>query len=229
MEKELHQGSTTRNSMKSAPKFKPITQGLGLNHFADGMPYQTHKKFKTPTIQPKRMVQFNFPETQKIQIQPKYELPKVEKNKVEVAEVQPVKPAGFLIRTASYLVDLGITLVLFWGIVIGSFSLAGIKLDELLSQRSPLQVLWPLVLLYLVIYLAYFLIQETTWRKSIGKYIMGLQIASPSGMSAGARTLCFLLSFIPFGLGLFWQFFDVKKRCWHDVVTESQVVHEIHS
>ncbi len=224
MNTDLHQRSSTKEN-SNVPKFKPITQGLGLNHFADGLPYQTSKKFKTPTIQPKRMVQFNFPVQKQIQNQVKVQEQKLQ----ETSSQTTVESAGFFLKSTSYLIDVGVTLFLFWMIVFGSFAITGISTEEILSSRSPIQVLWPLVLLYVVVYLSYFLIQETTWRKTIGKAIMGLQIKSPSGFSAGARTFCFLLSFIPFGLGLFWQFFDGKKRCWHDLVTESQVVHEIHS
>jgi uncharacterized RDD family membrane protein YckC len=200
-------------------RFKPMTEGLGLNHFADGLPY-------TPTgSRRKPMVQFNFPP-------PRSPRASEEPQAVEapVAAVAPEttfeseESAGFVRRILAFAIDVVISTSMFAAIVWASFSLNGFDISQLLSERRGVQMFWPLTLLYLVVHMGYFLIQETTWRRTIGKSLLGIRIRSTSGFATLGRAVCFFVAAIPFGVGLLWYFFDSRRRCWHDVITDSDVV-----
>ncbi len=200
------------------PKLKPLNQGLGLDHFSEGLPYtpdHMRRRGQKPVhasspekSSVKQMIHFNFPEL----------------NTREAVEGTEQFSAGFVKRVFAYLVDLSVTITIFAAIVWGSFKFNGFDLAASLESRNGFQIILPLILLYFVVYLGYFLTLETTWRSTVGKAMMGISIKSSSGFSTIGRSLCFFLSAIPFGAGLFWYFFDAKKRCWHDMITESEVV-----
>lgn len=230
-------------------KLKPLTEGLGLSHFTDGLPYapqrratrpvatQAHKEVASPApleVAPqvrRQMVHFNFPPPRQSRtsqretgysetVQPEA-APQVE----SAAMQAPVlRNAGFVRRALAYAIDVSFSAVLFAAIAWGSFRINGYSLLSALEGAEGFQMLLPLFLLYLVVYLGYFLIQETTWRSTIGKAMFGISIRSGSGFATVGRALCFFVAAVPFGIGLLWYFFDPKRRCWHDLITESEVV-----
>lgn len=190
------------------PKLKPLNEGLGLNHFSEGLPYTPdHLKRRQKSSAP-QMIRFKFPEL----------------DTREAVEGHAKHNAGFIKRIFAYFVDLSVTVTIFSAIVWASFKLNGFDLASSLESRNGFQIILPLILLYFVVYLGYFLTLETTWRSTVGKAMMGISIRSNSGFSTIGRALCFFLSAVPFGAGLFLYFFDAKKRCWHDMITESEVV-----
>ncbi|MEW6055414.1 MAG: RDD family protein [Bdellovibrionota bacterium] len=224
MDKEIEQFDPNR--------FKPMTEGLGLNHFSDGLPY-------TPTHLKRRpMVQFNFPPPRSPRSSPDASPLPAEEHQTKVQQTtsfethSPVKQietesvsAGFLKRIVAFCIDLAFAALIFGVIVWASFSLNGYDVGALMRDRNDsMQMFWPLVLLYVVVHMGYFLIQETTWRRTLGKAILGIRIRSASGFATLGRAVCFFVAAIPFGIGLFWYFFDPKHRCWHDVITDSEVV-----
>lgn len=208
---------------KDNQQFRPLTEGLGLNHFADGLPYTPSNSFRKPAVQ------FQFPQPRTARKEA-VEAPRVEISTelYEEIEAEPI-PAKFIARILAYVIDVSVSSSIFAFIVWGSFALNGFDLKAMILQPPKsvdrIQILFPLFLLYMVVYMGYFLILETTWRTSIGKMMLGLRIRTTSGFAALGRALCFFISVVPFGIGLFWYFFDSKNRCWHDVITETEVVH----
>lgn len=212
-------------------KLKPLSEGLGLGHFADGLPYAPQRR-STRSVAPsarnevahqvrgevapqvrQQMVHFNFPP-------PRQPRPM----QSETMQAFELRNAGFVRRIFAYAIDISFSAVLFAAIAWGSFRINGYSLVSALEGADGFQMLLPLFLLYLVVYLGYFLIQETTWRSTIGKAAFGISIRSVSGFATVGRALCFFVSALPFGIGLLWYFFDPKRRCWHDLITESEVV-----
>lgn len=209
MDKETERFDSTR--------FKPMSEGLGLNHFADGLPY-------TPAASRRRQgVQFNYPPPRAPRASVKTSTETIVHEETNLAAIAP-ENAGFVRRIAAFAIDLVSAAAMFVLIVWASFSLNGFDLGELLISRRGMQMFWPLALLYVVVHMGYFLIQETTWRRTLGKALMGIRIQSNSGFATLARAACFFVAVVPFGIGLLWYFFDSKKRCWHDVITDSEVV-----
>jgi uncharacterized RDD family membrane protein YckC len=207
----------TKSKNPAPLRFKPLTEGLGLNHFADGLPYTP----STPTKKP--LVQFQYPADR---LRAQQATGVTEEAEPEVVE-EPV-PASAARRIAAYAVDFAITILLFVSIALSSFAINGLDLLALIFDQSPwmdrAQIFVPLALFYWVLHLGYFLILETTWQTTLGKIALGIRIRTTSGLATLGRGLCFFMSIVPFGVGLLWFFFDSKKRCWHDVITETEIV-----
>ena len=211
-------------------KFKPMSEGLGLNHFADGLPYTPNHAKRKPVVTfdypPPRPPKFGSPMAQ-TPVGTESARKMIEQFDAEAAtEPAPHEPeaAGFLRRIVAYGLDIVFSTSMFAVIVWASFTLNGYDLGTLLSERRGVQIFWPLCLLYLVVHMGYFLIQETTWRRTLGKALMGIRIQSQSGFATLGRAVCFFIAAVPLGVGLFWYFFDSRRRCWHDVITDSEVV-----
>jgi uncharacterized RDD family membrane protein YckC len=65
--------------------------------------------------------------------------------------------------------------------------------------------------------------QEVAFATSVGKRVFGLAIQG--GASAAFLRAFFFLPSAGFcGLGLLWAIFDRRKRCWHDLVVDSQPI-----
>ncbi len=65
--------------------------------------------------------------------------------------------------------------------------------------------------------------QEVAFGTSVGKRVFGLAIEG--GASAAFLRAFFFLPSAGFaGLGLLWAVFDRKRRCWHDLVVDSQPI-----
>lgn len=167
------------------------------------------------------MVQFNYPPA------PESVVEKPERNNSKISVAPEPLPAGRRRRVLSYALDVALTVAIFLAIVWVSFAVNGYRIDEILLQGGPrggVQMLWPLALLFLVVHLGYFLVQEATWRCTVGKAVFGLRIRSSSGFAVLGRAFCFFVAAIPMGVGLLWSLFDSRRRCWHDVITDSEVV-----
>jgi uncharacterized RDD family membrane protein YckC len=64
---------------------------------------------------------------------------------------------------------------------------------------------------------------------SPGKRLLGLRIVTSNGAAPGvmrgfARTVGMLLSFLAFGLGHLWAFWDSRRQGWHDKLAGTYVV-----
>lgn len=206
-------------------RFRPLSEGLGLNHFADGLPYAAPQKNRRQTAP---LVHFQFPiEGERARSAHSLAHPRNIPELTPQASLDEItgwQPAGVFRRLFSYSFDLGLTVAIFFAIVWAGFSLNGFDVQEILLRKGGLQFVPPLALLYIVIYLGYFLIQEITWQRTIGKALVGIRIQTSSGIAILGRMLCFFIAVLPMGIGLFWYFFDQKHRCWHDVITDTEVV-----
>ena len=71
------------------------------------------------------------------------------------------------------------------------------------------------------------------WRhrgRTLGMQSWGLQLQAPDGElpSLGAATIRFfaaILSWLPLGLGFFWQLWDADRLTWHDRLSKTRIVH----
>lgn len=78
--------------------------------------------------------------------------------------------------------------------------------------------------------LNYGVLQGMTGR-SVGKMIFGLRILRADGSPIGftrsvARSLCYVASALPLGLGFFAMLWTGKRQCWHDSICATIVVHQ---
>lgn len=100
--------------------------------------------------------------------------------------------------------------------------------ESIEAGSSPLHFVYQLVL-FLVAY-AFFIGYWCHRGRTLGMQSWGLQLETPDGRipSAGAATLRFfasLLSWLPLGLGFFWQLWDAERLTWHDRLSKTRLVH----
>jgi len=118
-------------------------------------------------------------------------------------------------RAAAFLVDftlISLPLVFAWWFSFGEQSWELFRNDP----RPPL-------LLFGVIFGAYFLLSESFGGQSIGKMLFHLRVVEddkyqkPTGLNhAAARLALAVAGILCFGLGLIASFWDAKRRPWHD-------------
>jgi uncharacterized RDD family membrane protein YckC len=58
----------------------------------------------------------------------------------------------------------------------------------------------------------------------------GLQLETPDGSvprigTASIRFAAAIVSWIPLGLGYFWQLWDKDRLTWHDRISKTRIVH----
>ena len=240
--------------------FRPLTEGLGLDHFVDGMPYspapeaarartalKTHRPTPPPPLATISTVNDLFA---KMSVSPvvasaaaaaaAVALPATAawgplakgtpsataatSASLERLTVAPAVPAGALRRMSAFIVDVIAAVSLSLLITAMAFRMNGFDLFELMSGRAAAQILLPLTLFVTVFSCGYFILQEVTWRRTLGKALFGIRLESPSAFAVLARAFCFPFAVLPMGIGLIWFAFDARKRCWHDAVTETDVV-----
>jgi uncharacterized RDD family membrane protein YckC len=209
-------------------KFKPINEGLGLNHFTDGVPLRgkpaAQNQIQDMMSARKKAVAFNFPSPRA----PQFSKPVAAEEIVTAPEVTitQVVYAGPMKRLFAWILDVLFITTAFAFIFGGGLQINGVSPAKI-AEVWNLQLIGPMILFYGVVYMGYFLILESTWRKTLGKAVFGIRLQTNSGAALLGRTFLFLMSVAPFGLGLFWQLFDSKKRCWHDKMTDTVVVRSL--
>ena len=83
--------------------------------------------------------------------------------------------------------------------------------------------------LVLVVYA--FFVGFWTWRgRTLGMQSWGLQLETADGAKPGfaqatARFFTALLSWLPLGLGFFWQLVDRERLTWHDRLSKTRLVY----
>ncbi len=235
-------------------RFRPLTDGLGINHFADGSPYAApngtsrkvaqagratspHNTGKTDAVD--RTPQFTAPVFSSVAsgmtgVSPRVSAAAFPQMEVRGVSSEGMRPASGFARFFSFLADIFFVSLGFVFIVWLGFYLNGMTAPmvvKLITQRDLIKgttsfgdFLMPFLLLYFVISVGYFVVQEVTWHRTLGKALFGLRIEAKSTMSILGRIFCFMLAALPLGLGFIWYFFDSRKRCWHDVVSDSDVL-----
>jgi len=138
------------------------------------------------------------------------------------AAAADVPPSGR--RALAALVDLAILVPLDAIVVYFTLRLCRLTLQEL----SILPVA-PLLVFFLILDGGYLLAFTAAGGQTIGKMAMGLRVVTGSGGRVGtgralARTLAWIVSVVPLGLGLLPAAFDAERRALHDRVTNTRVV-----
>ncbi len=211
--------------------FKPLSEGLGLNHFSDGLPYtpasasvKSRRSSKTGLpLPPARVIVSPAATQQEIKDVAAY-LSKAIPQEVSEPFTDTMFPAPKTKRVMAYVIDLFVLTALYAFVLYGAFGLNGYSLSKLALGKSAVSLVAPLALFYAVFYFAYFALQEVTWSNTLGKAALGLRLRAHSGVALVARVVCFFFSVVPLGIGLIWALFDGRGRCWHDVVTDTDVV-----
>jgi uncharacterized RDD family membrane protein YckC len=90
-------------------------------------------------------------------------------------------------------------------------------------------VLVGIVISLLIAWLYWTVLESSPWQASVGKRMMGICVTDIDGgrltfTQSGKRTLCKVLSLLPFGLGFIAAAFTAKKQTLHDLITDSVVV-----
>ena len=66
--------------------------------------------------------------------------------------------------------------------------------------------------------------------RTLGMQSWGLRVETPAGGVPGLgrltiRFVVAILSWLPFGLGFFWQLWDKDRLTWHDRLSDTRLVH----
>ncbi len=134
--------------------------------------------------------------------------------------------AGLLRRLAAILYD-SLLLLALWFLATVPF--IAIESGESIEPGSgPLYIVYQLTL-FGVAY-GFFV---GFWRhrgRTLGMQSWGLQLQTADGKipSAGAATIRFfaaILSWLPLGLGFFWQLWDAEHLTWHDRLSRTRLVY----
>ena len=86
-----------------------------------------------------------------------------------------------------------------------------------------------LAALWLIFFLGYHSVFFLNRGRTPGKAFFKLRVCREDGKPLGAmraffRSLCYLVSALPLGLGFFAVKFDVKHRAWHDKLTGTKII-----
>lgn len=195
--------------------FRPLSEGLGINHFTDGLPYapQSQKNIRKP------QAHFEFPPPRAPRIKTEQEAALIPETTIKKTE-KAAECAGLFPRAAGFLFDI-VVVALFFGLIVTlGFFFAGVAVptfDNLLAARELY------LSMFLVIYFGYFLVQEMAWGTTLGKSLFRIRLQNSSATMRGLRTFLFAaLS----GLSVIVCMISPRRRGLHDILTGSAVVRE---
>jgi uncharacterized RDD family membrane protein YckC len=132
------------------------------------------------------------------------------------------KQAGFWLRALATWIDLLVVYV-------------ALKIFFYLLLLSPFTVYFPFEFTFLVLFFVYSAILSSWQRQTVGKWLLGIQIASTSSINLSLvrvilrETLLKLLSTVALFLGFLWIGFTREKKGWHDIVVRSSVYKNAHT
>jgi uncharacterized RDD family membrane protein YckC len=137
-----------------------------------------------------------------------------------------MRNTGLLRRFAAMIYDALLLLALWFMVTVPFIAIEGGESIE--AGSGPLHFVYQFTLV-LVAY-AFFV---GFWRhrgRTLGMQSWGLQLQTPDGErpSLGAATIRFfaaILSWLPLGLGFFWQLWDTDRLAWHDRLSKTRIVH----
>lgn len=137
-----------------------------------------------------------------------------------------MKNTGLLRRFAAILYDSLLLLALLFMATIPFIAIEGGESIE--AGSGPLHIVYQLTLV-----LVAFVFFVGFWRhrgRTLGMQSWGLQLQTPGGElpSLGTATIRFfvaILSWLPLGLGFFWQLWDADHLTWHDRLSKTRVVY----
>lgn len=136
---------------------------------------------------------------------------------------------GFLSRCAAFLLDLLVVHLAYFFCFLAALSMVPpwpidlARLPELLGAALFTGASFP------PFAGAYFWLMHAWQGQTVGKMVLGIRVETVQGEEVGPglaflRCLGFILSVLPFGLGLFWCLLDREKRAWHDHLAATRVV-----
>lgn len=133
------------------------------------------------------------------------------------------QPSGLLRRIGAMLYDTLLIMALLFIATIPFIALRGGEPVEA-SNNLPYQIT-----LVVVIY-AFFVGFWTQSGRTLGMQSWGLRAETGDGRvpSIGQATIRFLvaiLSWLPLGLGFWWQLWDKDKMTWHDRLSDTRLMH----
>jgi uncharacterized RDD family membrane protein YckC len=146
--------------------------------------------------------------------------------------------AGFISRMLAFFLDeliIAVTAVSFTWFL--SVTLTTLQVRNILANfPSVYQVLDTLfgpvtgAIVFPLFILAYHVLFLTFVGQTPGKALIGLRVVRRSGkrlsyLHSLIRTLAYILSALPFGLGFIWVLFDEKRQAWHDKLVGSLVIY----
>ncbi len=132
------------------------------------------------------------------------------------------RPAGFFIRGVAFCLDL-LVISAFIGLLRG---LTGLNLSSLPLAGVSLMALGLLASLYFLLMTRYF-------SQTLGKMIMGIRVIQTDGLPPGWFTLLFrevigrhVSQLGGLHLGYLWGAFHPRKQTWHDLISDTYVIHD---
>jgi uncharacterized RDD family membrane protein YckC len=191
------------------------------------------KEGPEPSDQP-RVIYNSPPEewTRKLALHEPYEEDEAGQERRLPLQEPEILPGGFWLRSLAMAVDsLFLFLFLATFLVVGFIALeigwSFLRdLTFLQKARLVLPIFFPWGAIFVV---AYFTFCHGTWGQTLGKMIFGLQVLRSDGEPLGMdrsllRTILYLLSAIPLGLGFLWIALSPEKRAWHDGLAGTVVI-----
>lgn len=135
------------------------------------------------------------------------------------------RAAGFWIRLLAFGIDLGVIACLN-GIIWGNILPAGVK------QLFIYDIIQTNDLFLGLTGLAYFILMTHYFQQTLGKMITGIQVIQRSGEPLSWTTVIFrelvgrsLSQMMGLNLGYLFCWFNSEKRCLHDLLSDTWVVH----
>ena len=141
----------------------------------------------------------------------------MEPDEMPEAASQMTRPAGFWVRSAATVMDIGACGTLVW---------AGTRL----AARSGLYI--PLELTTIFVVLASSVLLVGLRGRTLGKKLLGLKVLAQSGKPAGClrsllrETIAKAASVAFLMLGVMWIGFTRRKRGWHDMITKTCAIQD---
>ncbi|MBI1987435.1 MAG: RDD family protein [Nitrospinae bacterium] len=128
------------------------------------------------------------------------------------------------------LLDLAFISLSFWTLLGPEFSWDDPHQLELLLTKLSLFIL-PLLLFLLGIHLGYFTYLTSAQGQTLGKLLLGIRVVGVkedkvSSLQAFGRTMGYLLSALPLGLGFLWVLIDDRRQGWHDKLAGTFVIRQ---
>ncbi|HRK03061.1 MAG TPA: RDD family protein [Oligoflexia bacterium] len=181
--------------------FRPLTEGLGINHFSDGLPYANAGQ--TPARRPQGHFDFPPPRAPRATAPAKQEVVTDLRVESEVdLKLTPVAPlatgtlAPISTRLIAYLCDLGFVALFYIVVMSAGLALAGVSISSfaegLWAFRQSHPALDLIVSMFGLIYFGYFLLQEVSWGTTLGKSLFRLRLKGGSVFTRALRVTLFL-------------------------------------
>lgn len=159
------------------------------------------------------------------------------------------RKGGFVVRVAAVLLDTIFLTAVGWAVFMVVFAATGLQ-DLFLANLDAFEAdpegtfellrpaLEPYTGVFAIAYAALSLVSflyrplcHATWGKTLGKFIFRLRVVTTEGGPIGLRKsflryLGYIISLLPFGLGVLWVVYDPQKQGWHDKMAGTYVIKE---